>query len=461
MKKIYFIILSLFIFSITFKGMNALTLQESIELAKKNNKELQKAREEVKKYKQNYRDIRGNLFPQLTLSGGYQYKKSEIPKASIPAIIPLTSMLSDSASADDYLISGFLDNALSNFVPQRKTTENNLFGKLQLNQVVFMGGKLINGIKVADKLYHLQEKKYFLVEQEVVFKTEDLFYKCLLAQKVVEIQRDALDFADKYYRQVSQMYEQGLVSEYDLLRAKLEFKKLKPQLTEAEKNSKLALEQFKNHLSWNEKELSLNGEIEIPKIDSVSLETALNEGLKNRMELQLAAVNVEVNEVSLNYEKGNFLPNIALSAEYDYFGQSENSFEKDNFGNFYQVGIGFQMPLFTGFSNTAKIAKARYSLKQTKLDYQNLADMIKLDIRNSYLELRKNEEMTTVRQENVELAKKGLTIAEARYKNQISNQLELLDAQLQLKMARLNYRNSVYATVISNEKLKKAMGKKL
>jgi outer membrane protein TolC len=55
----------------------------------------------------------------------------------------------------------------------------------------------------------------------------------------------------------------------------------------------------------------------------------------------------------------------------------------------------------------------------------------------------------------------GLKIAQARYENQVSNQLELIDAQLQVKTAKLSYMNAQYAAVISYEKLLKAMGKTL
>jgi outer membrane protein TolC len=119
------------------------------------------------------------------------------------------------------------------------------------------------------------------------------------------------------------------------------------------------------------------------------------------------------------------------------------------------------MPLFTGFSNSSKIKKARHSLKQAELDHRTLQEMIELDVRNSYWQLQADLEKVGNQNRNVELATKGLEIANARYENQVSNQLEVIDAQLQLKSAKLSNMNAKYSALIAYKKLLKAMGREL
>jgi outer membrane protein TolC len=179
------------------------------------------------------------------------------------------------------------------------------------------------------------------------------------------------------------------------------------------------------------------------------------------MELELSAIGVEVRKVMLRYEKGNFLPNIAITADYNFFGMDSEKIESDDWGNNYSVGIGFSMPLFTGGANTYKMKKAKHTLHQSELDHETLMEMVELDVRNSYLQWQADLEKVDNQKQNQELAEMGLKIAQARYENQVSNQLELIDAQLQVKTARLSYMNAQYAAVISYEKLLKAMGKTL
>ena len=61
MKQNIIIILAIFSVSILFAEQK-LSLAESIKLAKENNKELQKARDEIGKYRQDYNTVKGNLF---------------------------------------------------------------------------------------------------------------------------------------------------------------------------------------------------------------------------------------------------------------------------------------------------------------------------------------------------------------------------------------------------------------
>jgi len=447
-----------------FMGLNAqisLTLEESVDLAIKNNKELLIANEEVQKYRQEYNNVKGNLFPQISLSGGYNYGKTSLPDSAIPPEMLMVDELDFEATSNDSSIAEFFDNSMAAFIPQKETEEYSAFGQLNLDQILFMGGKLINGINIAGKLYHLQEKRYYVVKQNIIFNTKDLFYKTKLAGEVFLIQEDALAFARSYLMQITDMYDQGLVSEYDLLRAELEVQKLIPEVLEAEKNAKLAKEMFSDFLGLDNSDLSLNNDLNTIAIEGFILENAIEEGLINRMELELSDIGVKVNEVQLRYEKGNFLPNIGINAQYNLFGADSEKIESDDWGNSYQVGIGFSMPLFTGFSNSSKIKKARHSLRQAEISHKDLQEKIELDIRNSFLQLETDLEKVSTQQNNLNLASRGLEIAEARYINQVSNQLEMIDAQLQLKIAKLNLMNAKYSAVISYERLLKAIGREL
>ncbi|MBN1948280.1 MAG: TolC family protein [Candidatus Cloacimonetes bacterium] len=442
-------------------GLHSVSLEESIDLARAGNKQLATAREEIGVYRQMYNEVRGNLLPQISLNAGYQYQQTRLPDSAIPPLSDLLSELDEYATYNDSTIADYLDTVVNGMIPYEVQKEYSAFGQIKLDQVVFLGGKLINGINIAGKLYHLQEKKYFLTEQEIIFETIRLYYQTKLAEKLVDIQRDALIFAEAYQQQVNEMFEQGLVSEYDQLRARLEVQKLRPQLLEAEKNYRLIRESLLNHLNLPSSELVLTSDIEIPVPLEITLEEAIAEGLANRTELELAEINLEVNRVNLRYEKGNFLPNIGISAAYNYYGSGEKKIESEGWGDSYELGIGFSMPLFTGLSNSARIQKARHTYRQAELNLRDLEEKIVLDITSSYQQWLADMEKVVTQQENVELAGKGLIIAQARYENQVSNQLEVIDAQLQVKSARLSYLDATYQAAVSFYQLRKALGREI
>jgi len=474
MKKLCVITLFIILFATPLvTQVEELTLSDCIQLALENNKELQKARAEVEKMKQEYNNVRGSLLPQISLNAGYQLSQSHLPNSAVMDIPSLSDIIygtedltgiptsNDSLEIyNDQIIAGYMDGAFADFVPSKLQKEAAAFAQVKLDQVVFMGGKLIKGISIAGKIKTMQQKNYFLVQQDVVYTTKDMFYKVLLLKKVVYIQKEAIDLALQYQQQVQNMFEQDLVSEYDLLRAKLQTANLKPEVIQAENNYALLLESFKNHLGVDDEEIEFSGEFLFPEVRSMSLEEAIQIGKKDRIELDLASINIEINEVALSIQKGSFLPNIFLSAEYQKYAGSSGRYKitYNDIGDTYQVGVGLSMPLFTGFSNTAKIAKARQDLKMAKLSFLQLEEGIELDIKNTYLTFKNAKLKVESQKQNVKLAEKGLAIAQARYENQVAVQLEVLDAQVQLKSVRLNHLQALYDAIISYEQLKKAIG---
>lgn len=450
------ILLLVLVLTLSAMAQQQLSLQKCVEIARTNNKTLLQAKEDVEIYRQQYNDVRSNLLPHVSFDAGYQYTKTWMPDSAVQPFT-FSGMLDSTATNFNEAVAASLDAMM----PAETEKEHAASAVVSLNQVIFMGGTLINGINVAGKLYSLQEKKYYLQEQDVIFSTHDMYYQTKLAAEVATIQQEALEFAQMYQKQVQEMFDQGLVSEYDLLRAKLEVKKLEPQVTEAQKNAKLARQSFANFLNLSDDNIELTDEITMPRMQEITLQSAVDAALQDRMELELSSIGVDVNRVLLRNEKGSFLPQIGLQASYGYAGQNSEPIESDDWAHYYSVGVGFSMPLFTGFSNTANIKEAKHTLRQSEISHQELTENIELDVRNSYLQWEADMQAVAAQTDNIALAAKGMQIAQARYDNQVSNQLEVIDAQLQLKSAKLEYMNAKYAAAISYEQLKKAMGQSL
>ena len=63
-------------------GAWAISLEDSIVMAREHNIKLQMAKEEIEKARQTYNDVRGSLLPQLSLESGYQLSRTNLPKSS-------------------------------------------------------------------------------------------------------------------------------------------------------------------------------------------------------------------------------------------------------------------------------------------------------------------------------------------------------------------------------------------
>ncbi len=420
------------------------------------------ASEEIYKADNTYRDVRGNLLPQLNLQGAYQLKTTNLPDSALPSAVDFSGGLDDQATDNDNYLSDVLGSVVNSMIPSKTQKEGSLAMQLKFEQVLFLGGKLINGIKAVDRYRSIQKQRYKLIEQDLVVQTTEMFYQCLLLEKLYQVQQEALDIALRHYNRVELLNQEGQVSEFDMLRAELEVAKLKPQVLQAKNQYELVLAAFRKHLSAEDSDLIPEGSFDLPEAFVIEMEEAINQGLKNRIELNLADINTEIMQIRYNAEKGNYLPNVALMADYSVFtAADEYSIQSKDFGTQYTVGIGFQIPIFSGFSNTAKRAYARHDYTSAKLLQANTQDMIELQIKQDHQRWQSAKENLEVQRKNISLAERALAMSLLRYENQVGIQLEVFDSQVMLNAVKLQYYQSVYELIAADISLKKSIGYRL
>jgi outer membrane protein TolC len=440
-------------------NVSALTLEQCLEQAKSHNKDLLAAKEDIYMADALYYDVRGSLLPQLSLVGGYQLKTTWLPDSATPSKMNFIPYLSDTASGNDSTLAGILTTFANSMIPESPLKEGSLATQLKFDQILFSGGRLINGIKAVGRYRSIQGLRYNLLEQELITKTTDMFYQTLLAQKVVDIQTEALSIANRHLNRVELLNTEGQVSEFDLLRAKLEVAKLKPQLLQAQNQYELAMAAFRKQIGVTDRQTTLDGEFLLPTVISEDLQTAFDNAQKQRIELRLSAINTEINQIKFNAAKQNYLPNIMLSADYSLFTKADGyGIEAADFGSAFNVGVGFQIPLFTGFSNTSKRAYAQHELSQSQVQETNYAELIQLEVKQAHQSLQNALENYNVQLENIKLAERSMQLAQVRFENQVGIQLEVFDAQIMLASVKLSYYNSIFEVISANQKLKKAMG---
>ena len=449
-------------------SLSAISLDESVQAALKNNRNLLIAKEEVEKAKMTYNDVRGMLLPQITLQGGYELSRTHLPPNALPPMVDFTQgvRVPDTGYEpyldNDYYLAGALSQVVNSMIPSTPQDQASVALQLKMTQVLFLGGKLINGIKAVDRYRSIQRLNYWVQEQDLILKTNEIFYQCLLAEKLAQVQQDGLDMANQHLARVEAFFEEGMVSEFDLLRARLEVAKLEPQVLQAQNTYEVALNAFRIHLGSDDASLTPEDEFVLPQQLNVELSEAIESGKENRVELELIDIATEVAMIKYNAERGNYLPNIALTADYSlYTAAKDLSIERDDFGSRYSIGIGIQIPIFTGLSNTSKRNFAKSEYLQAQYQQRDIEDMVSLEITQNWQNYQHAIQNYEVQSQNIRMAERSLEIAQARYENQVGIQLEVFDARITLSGIRLQYLQSIYNMIIDQLKLKKSMGIKI
>ena len=187
--------------------------------------------------------------------------------------------------------------------------------------------------------------------------------------------------------------------------------------------------------------------------ESMTLEQAEAEALKNRQDLKAQAEQENSVRLSASASKWERLPTIQVWGDYGTIGQTDITLTPTR-----DFGVTLRFPIFDGGRIDALRAEDFSRYRQEKIKSNDLRQQIDLDVRTAIDSLHSAEEQVKVAQEGLELADNELTQARRRYAAGVTNGLEVTDAQTQLEHARDNQVAAIFNYNVARMDLGEATG---
>ena len=100
----------------------------------------------------------------------------------------------------------------------------------------------------------------------------------------------------------------------------------------------------------------------------------------------------------------------------------------------------------------------RAQLRKYQSVATQIADSIRLEVHNDYIDFRTAEENISTTKIAVARAEEDYHLAQIRYTEGVGTNLEVIDAQEKLTQARTNYFSAFYSYYVAKASLEKAMG---
>jgi outer membrane protein len=410
-----------------------LTLEESIRLALAQNPNYLASEEKVETARAQVREAAASFFPSLNAQG-LQTLDEKLFVLEFPSFIPGQP-------------------------PQRISidfTKDYQFS-LSLTLPIFTSGRLTSGFKQARSNFFSIEEGARQSKQMTIFNTKQAFYSCLLAKNFVNVAEEAVEVAEKHFKNVKSLYEVGMASKFDLLRSEVQVANLKPQLIRARNSLKIAELALKTLLGLDlSLPVEIKGELAFEPFEP-DLEESISKALFNRPEVSQLRYQKEMAGEMLTMARASSLPTVALSGNYNFWADNFN-FQKGNWQSYYTINLAFSIPIFNGFVTSARVGQSKAMIKELELVDKGLQDMIKFEVRQAILKLKEAHESLLSQEKNVEQAQESLRIAELNFTEGMATTLDVSSAQAALSQAKTNYSQALYDYVISRAQLDKAMG---
>ena len=349
----------------------------------------------------------------------------------------------------------FENNTLTEkYVNQGKLIGNSHSNTLTASMPIYTGGKLNGTIKQAKAGYLISEQGLQKAYNDMRSTVTNGYFDMLQADNMQKLGRESVDRLADHLKNVEAQYEVGVVAKVDVLRSQVELANAKQSLIKAENAYQIA-------------EANLNKIVGLPmdtqlKLDNILVYTpydndmqyCLDYAAKHRPELEQAKQQVEAAKGALRVAISGHMPQVAATASQNW---NDSNWPGDENGNWY-VGVSVGLNIFDSGVTTSKIHGAEADLAKAHESYRDTVDLVNLDERSNYLNLREAEKRIDTTKLAVSQAEEDYRIAQLRYMNGVGTNTDVLDAQVALTDAKTNYLQAMYDYNTCKTNLETAIG---
>jgi outer membrane protein len=424
-----------------------LTLDQVLELAGARSESVAIAEAGVRRTEGEAVRTRSTIFPQLSLSGGYDRSLASEFSGIFNNASFGSSGSSDGSSSD----SGDLSD-----LPFGRANTWRL--SLAFSQAIYSGGRY----RLAKELTTLGRDTALqgltTARAQLLFDATQAYYDAALADRLVGIAEATVQQAGATLQQVQSGFEAGTQPEFEVLRARVARDNQQPPLIRQRVNRDLALLRLKQMLD-------LPGDAELRLADALgddvlapppvfaarvaAVERALGStqtslavlvsGLPApaRTVVAEAETAVKLRETSLKLTEAAKNPSVSLTSTYTRLGYPANGIPIFNRTN-WTVGANVQLPILTGGRQRGDELVAKAELDDARLRRQQVQELATVDTQSAWAELIAARAAWDASSGTVQQATRAYEIADVRYRNGVSTQLELSDARLLLQQAETN-----------------------
>lgn len=465
-------------------AQQVLTLDSCRALALANNKELRISQEKVNAAHYEKKAAFTNFLPKIDLTGGYMRTQKEISllsdeqKQSISNIgttagAQLQEQIKQLAASDPVL--GSLLQPLQGVIPGltaglngvgqglvdafRTDTRNMTVGAATLTQPLFMGGKIIAYNKITKYAERLAESQHATGMQDLILQTDQVYWQIISLVNKKKLAENFLELVQKLDSDVDKMIKEGVATKADGLSVKVKVNEAEMMLTQVDNGlnlSKMLLCQLCGLPLETDFQLADESMKDLP-LPNTYTEANVSTALSNREELKSLELASEIYRQKVNVVRADFLPSVALTANYLVTNPSlVNGFE-NKFRGMWAAGVVVKIPVFHWGEGIYKVKAAKAEANIARYKLEDVKEKVELQVTQNSYKVNGSAKKLAMAEKNMEKAEENLRYANLGFKEGViptSNVLEAqtawfsaqagkIDAQIDVKMSELYLNKSM------------------
>lgn len=343
-------------------------------------------------------------------------------------------------------------------------TPYNFQHSLSLTLPIFTGGSRWFNHEIQKNIKKSLSEELQGKEEETVLNASQAYYAIILSAEMGKTVQEAVNVAKQNLEQVQKFYNAGTATELDLQRAKAQYSSTLPMLESANSNRKLAAQRLKSLLN-----IPLTDSLvvldELDKTDflkdygNYSLENLKELSKENRNDIKAMKYQHEAVKDGEKIALGQFTPTVVVAASVDHAAPMENS--KVTWSDYIRsksLTLSVQWPLFQGGKRILDYQIAKIKSDQMNVMIKQFEYAVDLDIEQSYYTYNEASKNLQSLKDALDQYKESLRISNLLYLQGMSNQLDVLNAQLLYTKSKTDYLQGIFNYNINQLTLLKSVG---
>ena len=426
----------------------SLTVEQAVQTGLENSKALKSSQFKVVAAEARTSEANASGLPSLKLNAAYTKLSTVDPfKLNFPAFGTLQA---DNKTVLFNTVAAQLGDNITNNYTLRATVQ----------QPIFTGNKISGAKEIADYSYEATKQDFSKDKADLIYNIKNAYWNVFRANEFKNVVDENVSQIRAHAADAENMMKQGLLTNNELLKVQVQLSDALVRQIDAKNNVILSMIGLNNTLGLPlSSEIVILSQLETNVISSTGIDALVKKAVENRPEILGMNARMKVSESNLTIARSGWYPQIFLVGNYNYLRPNQRIFpSKDEFKGTWDVGISLSYDLCNWNTSGSQSTQAEAQLSQTEQALSQMKDGIMLEVTQSYLALNQSKERIEVAKKGVEQAEENYRVTNERYKKGLNVNSDLLDSEVALLTAKLNFTQSLVDYELAAARLTRSIG---
>ncbi len=337
----------------------------------------------------------------------------------------------------------------------------NAAGSISLTQTIFDGSVLV-ALQAKKTVEELARKNIQETERDVRVNVSKAYYNVLVTREELTDLQGNLQALQEAAHQTSEMYKNGFAEKLDEDRLSVQLTNLQTQIIAVGNALELGQQLLKFQMG-----MPMTAPVRLTDtltFDDVRGDLSDSAGFTydQRIEYSVLQTEKKENEYNLKRYKMAYLPTLNVNIVGGANRGSE-TFDYLSFNRFWYgygfIGLNLNVPIFSGGERKSRVDEARLTVDKFQVALEGLQESIDLEQQQAASSLRNDLLAVSSQEANLRLSREVFNTTRKKFEDGVGSNLEVVEAENDLKTAQTNYFNALYNAMIAKIDYQRAYGK--